>query len=153
MTGGVDLEPSPVTKAVAVGVILRKGKVLLTRRPVHSPWGGFWEFPGGKRQPGETLRQTVIRECHEECNIVVDPVHVIDVAVHDEGNTSLLVAYYLCHHHDGEVLHRAVTDHVWCEPKNVGAYPMPPANRSLQSWLSQGNDPSTPVLDPAGGRR
>jgi 8-oxo-dGTP diphosphatase len=56
---------------VAVGVLLRPdGTFLLTSRPMGKPYAGYWEFPGGKLEVGETVEQALARELHEELGIV-----------------------------------------------------------------------------------
>ena len=52
---------------VAVGVLIREdGRVLLASRPEGKPWAGYWEFPGGKLEDGETVHQALVRELDEE---------------------------------------------------------------------------------------
>ena len=59
---------------VAVGVLIRPdGDFLLTSRPVGKVYAGYWEFPGGKLEPGETVLQALQRELHEELGIIVGP--------------------------------------------------------------------------------
>lgn len=70
--GGVE---RPVTD-VAVGVLLRPdGDFLLTSRPKGKVYEGYWEFPGGKLETGETVEQALRRELQEELGIVIGPVH------------------------------------------------------------------------------
>ncbi len=58
------------TTEVAVGVVLRPdGAVLLADRPAGKPYAGYWEFPGGKIEPGEDVQQALARELHEELGI------------------------------------------------------------------------------------
>ncbi|HET7061842.1 MAG TPA: Nudix family hydrolase [Nitrosospira sp.] len=58
---------------VAVAVILRAdGSFLLARRPEGKPYAGYWEFPGGKVQPGESLLHALKRELWEELDITVE---------------------------------------------------------------------------------
>lgn len=55
---------------VAVALILDKNqRVLITQRPDYTTYAGFWEFPGGKLEAGETIEQTLVREIEEEVGI------------------------------------------------------------------------------------
>lgn len=63
--------PLPVTQ-VAVGVLVRDdGAVLLADRPAGKPYAGYWEFPGGKIEPCETVGQALARELAEELGVTV----------------------------------------------------------------------------------
>lgn len=56
---------------VAAAVIERGGEFLLAQRPEGKPYSGYWEFPGGKIEPGEEPRAALVRELREELGIVV----------------------------------------------------------------------------------
>lgn len=57
---------------VAVGVLIRPdGDFLLTSRPVGKVYAGYWEFPGGKLETGETVLQALRRELQEELGIAI----------------------------------------------------------------------------------
>ncbi|MFO1217538.1 MAG: NUDIX domain-containing protein [Burkholderiaceae bacterium] len=57
---------------VAVGVLIRPdGRFLLTSRPEGKVYAGYWEFPGGKLEPGESVEQALGRELHEELGITI----------------------------------------------------------------------------------
>ncbi|WP_423456888.1 NUDIX domain-containing protein [Ottowia sp. VDI28] len=63
---------------VGVGVLYRPGGAfLLTSRPAGKVYEGYWEFPGGKLEAGETVEQALARELHEELGINVDPANVM----------------------------------------------------------------------------
>jgi 8-oxo-dGTP diphosphatase len=62
--------------AVAVGVLVRPdGAFLLTSRPPGKVYAGYWEFPGGKLEAGETVEQALRRELHEEIGLTIGAVH------------------------------------------------------------------------------
>lgn len=56
-----------------VGILRRDDKVLIAERPVGKPYSGYWEFPGGKVEPGEDSKTALVRELHEELGI--DVIH------------------------------------------------------------------------------
>jgi 8-oxo-dGTP diphosphatase len=61
---------------VAVGVLIDKEhRFLLTSRPVGKVYAGYWEYPGGKLEAGETVEQALRRELHEELGITIGAVH------------------------------------------------------------------------------
>ena len=57
---------------VAVGVLLRGDAFLLTSRPQGKVYAGYWEFPGGKLEDGETVQAALQRELHEELGIDIE---------------------------------------------------------------------------------
>ena len=64
--------PRAVTE-VAVGVLLREdGAFLLCTRPPGKAYAGYWEFPGGKLEAGESVEQALRRELHEELGIHIE---------------------------------------------------------------------------------
>lgn len=62
---------------VAVGVLIdAEGHFLLTSRPPGKAYAGYWEFPGGKVEAGESVEAALVRELHEELGIDVEPARI-----------------------------------------------------------------------------
>ena len=61
-----------IVEAAAAVILRPDGSFLLGRRPEGKPYAGYWEFPGGKIEPGESAAQALVRELHEELGIVAD---------------------------------------------------------------------------------
>lgn len=57
--------------AVVVGIIKRGDRFLIAERPLGKPYSGYWEFPGGKIEPGEAPLAALKRELDEEIGITV----------------------------------------------------------------------------------
>jgi 8-oxo-dGTP diphosphatase len=113
---------------VAAAVVVREGRVLLTRRKEGQHLAGIWEFPGGKLEEGESPEAAVVRECREECGIEVEVSDILDVTHHRYPEKDLLLLFYLCSLRAGEVQHLHVADHAWVAPSALEEYPLPPAD-------------------------
>lgn len=73
----------PITE-VAVGVLVKPdGQFLLTSRPEGKVYAGYWEFPGGKVETGESVEQALARELHEEIGIRIGAAHPWQTLVMD----------------------------------------------------------------------
>ena len=69
---------------VAVGILFREdGAMLLSTRPPGKPYAGYWEFPGGKLEQGETVVQALRREMVEELGVTIGDATVWKVTEHD----------------------------------------------------------------------
>ena len=66
MTG---TRPASAVRVAAAVILAPDGRVLLAQRPVGKAYAGYWEFPGGKLEPGETVHHALVRELREELGI------------------------------------------------------------------------------------
>lgn len=129
---------------VAVGVLIervgtREGRFLLTSRPVGKVYAGYWEFPGGKLEAGETVEQALRRELHEELGIVIGPVHPWKVEMVDYPHA--LVRLHFCKVYDwtGEFEMREQQAMAWQELP-VQVQPVLPGTVPVLQWFAQERD-------------
>ncbi|OWT75619.1 MULTISPECIES: Nudix family hydrolase [unclassified Achromobacter] len=88
---------------VAAGLILRgDGQLLLGQRPEGKPWSGWWELPGGKLEPGETVLQALARELEEELGIRVTEATPWVTYVHVYPHTTVRLAFCRVTQWEGE---------------------------------------------------
>lgn len=71
---------------VAAAVIEREGKILIARRKAEGRFGGLWEFPGGKIEPGETPESCLQRELREELGVEAEVKEFLGTSRHDYGD-------------------------------------------------------------------
>ena len=116
---------------VAAAVVIRDGRVLLTRRTEGQHLAGLWEFPGGKLEDGESPEEALVRECREECGIEVEVAEILDVTHHRYPEKDVLLLFYRCELRAGEVRHLQVADHAWVAPDDLDDYPLPPADERV----------------------
>ena len=121
---------------VAAAVVIRQGRVLLTRRAEGQHLAGMWEFPGGKLEEGESPEAAVVRECREECGIEVEVTDILDVTHHRYPEKDVLLLFYRCALRSGEVEHLEVADHAWVAPSELGDYPLPPADARVVARIA-----------------
>jgi A/G-specific adenine glycosylase len=143
---------------VAVGVIWRRGRVLVQRRPETGLLGGLWEFPGGKRQAGEPLPETVRREVAEETGLTVRVEAAYGSLEHAYSHFSITLTAFRCTWQGGRVRRRGgATAARWVRPAALSGFAMPRANRRVLAWLGLAaaaeGAPSGPVQVPSSSVR
>ena len=91
------------TIEVVAAVICDGERVFATQRG-YGEWKDWWEFPGGKMEPGETPEEALMREIREELatEIVVGPL--LTTVEHDYPKFHLIMHCYLCHVHSGQLI-------------------------------------------------
>lgn len=123
--------PATPKVRVAAGVIYRDQKVLITKRVPGVSFGGLWEFPGGKQEPGETLEECLRRELHEELGIqVYDPETFLVVDHHYPGKRVEL-HFYLCRTLQGHPSPIECSELAWIDPLQLKTFSFPEADRAV----------------------
>src|SRR5438094_3223674 len=114
----------------AIAIVCRDGKVLICQRKPSDTFGGCWEFPGGKSEPGDTLEQCLHRELREELAIAVRPLHRLTTIEHDYPHVRVRLHPFVCAYESGEVEHLECQASRWIEPLALRDYRFPPANET-----------------------
>jgi len=123
------------TIQVAAGLILHEGRYLITRRKGGVHLGGLWEFPGGKREPGESLEDCLRRELREELEVeITEPVRY-RVIRHDYPDKAVELHFFRCSIRVGSVRSLDRDDLCWVPPEELTRFEFPPANHPLIETL------------------
>jgi mutator protein MutT len=115
----------------AIAIVRRGQKILICQRKAEDVLGGFWEFPGGKCEPGESLEQCLARELAEELCIRADPLRQLTTIEHSYPTFRVRLHPFLCRHREGEVQLIECQDARWIELSELRHFKFPPANESL----------------------
>lgn len=140
---------SPLPRKLVVAGLLvdDQGLVLITQRRADQALGGFWEFPGGKIEPGEAPAYALARELDEELGAAVDVGQVWDVLHHVYPTFELLMIVYRCRLRAGETARTVeVADLRWVVASELAAHDILPADRPLVDRLVAEGAP--PWFDP-----
>ena len=122
---------------VAAGLIFREGKLLIAQRHADSHLGGLWEFPGGKRESGESFSQCLQRELKEElgCEVVVG--ECIQSVTHDYPEKCVYLKFFLCSGLVAEPEPIGCADLRWINRDEMDQFSFPAADEKLLSLLRQ----------------
>ena len=121
---------------VAVGVLIQpNGHFLLTSRPVGKVYAGYWEFPGGKLEAGESVEQALARELHEELGITTGQIQRWRDELVDYPHA--LVRLHFCKVLDwsGELQMREAQSFAW-QQIPVAVSPILPGTIPVLQWLA-----------------
>ncbi len=131
--GGVERQPVDV----AVGVLIRADEAfLLTSRPKGKVYEGYWEFPGGKLEAGESVQQALKRELHEELGI--DIADAVPWKIEMVDYPHALVRLNFCKVFDwtGELQMRESQTATW-QQLPVQVSPILPGTVPVLKWLAE----------------
>jgi mutator protein MutT len=127
--------PAEAPIEVAAGLVFREGKLLITRRSAGGHLGGFWEFPGGKREPGETFEECLHRELREELGIEVQIDSLIEEIVHHYPERAVRLKFFRCRWLRHEPQPIGCESVAWITAGELGQYAFPAADARLLDKL------------------
>ena len=135
-TTGESAGPAPMP--VGIGLIARAGRFLVRRRPSlpGSPMPGFWEFPGGKCEPGESPEAAVIRECLEEVGVPILAHRLRKVVEHRYPHGFVALHFFDCETRMPDDEPPTVGGFVWVGALELPALAFPGGNAAIVEELA-----------------
>jgi 8-oxo-dGTP diphosphatase len=130
VAGGPNVSQKRVIR-VAAAVIPDGDRYLLTQRANGSHMAGYWEFPGGKIEPGETPGEALARELREELGIRVRAGIALEVLSHDYGDRHVELHFLTAEILEGEPRALEVGDFGWFSPGEMPGLPVLEADAPL----------------------
>ena len=122
---------------VAVGVLIdATGRFLLTSRPAGKVYAGYWEFPGGKLEAGESVEQALRRELHEEIGITIGAAQPWKVELMDYPHARVRLHFCKVHEWSGEFEMREHQAMAW-QALPVEVTPVLPGTIPVLRWFAQ----------------
>ena len=125
-------------KLIGVAVIWNEqGQILIDRRLPGSLLGGLWEFPGGKIEPGETVKECIKREIWEEIGIIIEVGEHIVTIEHTYTHLRVSLTVHHCRHLTG-IPQALECDAIrWVTPDELDQFTFPKANEKIIDILRQ----------------
>jgi mutator protein MutT len=122
---------------VSAALIFHGGKLLITQRHPDSHLGGLWEFPGGKREPGETFESALVREIREELGVEIAVGELFEEIAHDYPEKSVHLKFFLCRLLSGEPQPLDCAAVKWIERPELMTHDFPAADARLLENLAR----------------
>ncbi|MCZ7539471.1 MAG: 8-oxo-dGTP diphosphatase MutT [Anaerolineae bacterium] len=114
------------------------GRLLIAQRPVDGMLGGLWEFPGGKREPGESLRDCLRRELREELGIEVEVGEQIGTVRHAYTHFRITLHAFACRLFAGEPAALGCAAWAWVTLDELDRYAFPVTDQKIIAMLRDG---------------
>ena len=130
------------TVVVLAAVVERDGKLLVTRRLEGTHLSGYWEFPGGKCEPGEAHEACLARELFEELNVGCEVGEEILVTEHAYPSRTVRLHFRWCRI-TGEPAAVLGQEMRWITREELGELQFPDADRELISLLQRATSPAS----------
>jgi 8-oxo-dGTP diphosphatase len=121
---------------VAVGILMKpNGDILLAQRPPGKPYAGYWEFPGGKVEPGESIFDALKREFAEELGLLIGSAEPWCGVEHVYPHAHVRLHFYISRDWQGEPQSLEGQEFAW--QGSVDVAPLLPATIPLIEWLDK----------------
>lgn len=138
-------EATEIPLLVAAAVIFAGEKVLITRRPDGKRHSGYWEFPGGKVDPGESPEEALCRELREELDVEARVKGIYEVVYYRYDWGPVLILAYRCQLITDRLRDLGVAEHRWVLPSDMMNFKILPADQPIIDRLKAQTPRSQPI--------
>jgi mutator protein MutT len=115
-----------------------EGKILVARKRAGLPLEGFWEFPGGKKNKGETLEQALVRELDEELGVSVRLISQLSTSLWTSSRGPIELTAFHCTEASGNFTLRDHDAIAWVDPHEAMTMKLAPADIPLlESFITK----------------
>jgi 8-oxo-dGTP diphosphatase len=134
IANAMSVVPCPID--VAVGILMKpNGDVLLGQRPEGKPYAGYWEFPGGKVEAGESIVDALGRELLEELGVRIGLAEAWCCVEHVYPHAHVRLHFYICREWQQEP--QSLEGQAFAWQGTVSVEPLLPATIPLIEWLDR----------------
>ena len=123
---------------VSAALIFHQGRLLITQRQDAAHLGGLWEFPGGKREPGESFEACLVREIHEELAVEIAVDELFEEVTHAYPEKTVHLKFFICRLIEGEPQAIGCAAFHWATKADLANFEFPAADRQLLEKLKIG---------------
>ncbi len=113
---------------VGCAIIHKNGELLIAQRHLQDSFGGYWEFPGGKREQDETIEECLVREAFEELGIRIHPERLLCNRVHGAPERRISLFFFFCKWVSGEPRAIDCKDFKWVSREDIRRYMLLPGD-------------------------
>lgn len=139
-----------MARQIAIAVVEHEGRFLIGQRPEGVALAGYWEFPGGKIETGESAEEGAVRECLEEAGLLVEPTGVYLRHVEPYAHGTVELHFIACRLAPEQARGRLASEGAdcaragnaesgrfrWVERGELRGYAFPAGNRELLELLT-----------------
>jgi len=122
---------------VSAGIIIKNKKVYIQQRSKNALMGGLWEFPGGKREKGESPEECLKREIKEELRVNVISLNKVMTIKHTYTQFRVTLNVFNCELQKKQIRPDGCEQWKWVSLSNLKEYPFPAANVKIVKYLTE----------------